>query len=220
MSTLRLLFFFLLIAWCCPASDADQALVGALRWYYRWIAELPVTAGSPDCKVAVFTNSQFAYCEPGKLSIDIETPQGSPAAVTNITRAFTGFPEELRDFVNHRYAGPQQIPSVRTMSVSRSDLAECKVDVEQTRQLAGKAVGSRQREDLLNRGIALRFPLACDGDPFYLIYFMRGGDVEWIWQIRPGMGPVWSYDKHGDQREIPSLAIRNLARPEMWYRAQ
>lgn len=220
MTTLRLLFFLVLVTWRCPASDGDQALAGALRWYHRWIADLPMTAGSTDCKVAAFTNSQFAYCEPGKLAIDIDTPPGSPAFATNITRAVAGFPEELRDFVNHRSAGSPQIPSVRTMSISKAVLSECKVDIEETRKLAAAAVGFRQREDLLSRGITLRFPLACEGDPFYLVYFMKGGDVEWIWQIRPGMGPVWSYDKHGDQREIPSLAIRNLAKPEMWYTAQ
>jgi len=220
MSTLRLLFFFAFFAWCGAASDADQALVGALRWYHRWIAELPVTAGSTDCKVAAFTESQFAYCEPGKLAIDIDAPRGSSASAANITWAVAGFPEELRDFVNRRYAGPPQIPSVRTMSIQKTVLGECKIDIEKTRQLAATAVGSRQREDLLNRGITLRFPLACEGDPFYLVYFMKGGDVEWIWQIRPGMGPVWSYDKHGDQSQIPALAIRNLAKPEMWYAPQ
>ena len=28
---------------------------------------------------------------------------------------------------------------------------------------------------------------------------------------------VWHYDKHGKQRKIPDLAIKNLTRPELWY---
>jgi hypothetical protein len=186
------------------------------------MAELPARGRSTNCKVAVFTKAEFAYCEPAKLAIDIDTPQGSAASVTNITSAFFGFPAELRDFVNHRYPYPPQIPSVRTISISKPVLAECKIDIEETRQLAAEAVGSREREDLLNRGITLRFPLACEGDPFYLVYLMKGGDVQSIWQMRPGMGPgpVWSYDNDNNQREIPSLAIRNLAKPEMWYTAQ
>ena len=91
MSTLRLLFFFALVAGCCPASGADQPLVGALRWYYRWMAELPARGRSTNCKVAVFTKSEFAYCEPAKLAIDIDTPLVSAASVTNITDAFFGF---------------------------------------------------------------------------------------------------------------------------------
>src|SRR5665213_1808894 len=126
MSTLRLLFFFALFPWCCPASDADQSLVGALRWYHRWIVELPVTAGSTDCKVAAFTESQFAYCEPGKLEIDIDTPRGSAASAANIRHALAGFPVELGNFANHR-EGPPQIPSVRTISVPKTVLGECKI---------------------------------------------------------------------------------------------
>jgi hypothetical protein len=101
-----------------------------------------------------------------------------------------------------------------------SALSACKVDIEKTRRLVATAVGSRQRKELLNRGISLRFPLVCEGDPFYLVYFMKGDEVEWIWQVQPEVGPVWHYDKNGEQRRIPDLAIRNLAKPELWYESR
>ena len=217
MTPLRLILILVLAAWNCSGSNVDEALIGALRWYHRWIATLPQRVASVDCKVAAFSESQFAYCQPGKLGIDIDTPRGSSASVVAITQVFSGFPEELTDFLNHRYPGPTQIPSVRSLSIPRSALSACKVDLEMTRHLAETAVGSRQRKEFLSRGITLRFPLACDGDPFYLVYFMRGGDVQWIWQFQPGMGLVWSYDPHNDQRKVPELALRNLARPEVWF---
>ena len=79
------------------------------------------------------------------------------------------------------------------------------------------AVGSRQREVLFKQGITLRYPIACEGDPFYLVYFMRGKAIEWIWQVKPGAGPVWHYDNNSTQRRIPEVAISNLAKPELWY---
>lgn len=217
---LRLLVLVVFSVSVCSAFDSEDGLAGALRWYHRWIAQLPDTAKSVDCTVATFPNSSFAYCEPGPLGIDLETPQGAPAVATNITRALSDFPEELTDFVNHRYSGPKYNPTIGTLSVPASLLSACKVDFEQTRRLVATAVGSRQRTDLLNRGMSLRFPLACEGDPFYLVYFMRGNEVEWIWQVRPGVGPVWDYGKNNEQRRIPDLALRNLAKPELWYESR
>lgn len=217
MRTIKLLAIMVLSVSGCAAFDSEEAVVAALRWYHRWIAELPSTAKSMDCRLATFPGSAFAYCNPGALGIDLETPQGAPAVATNITRTLSGFSTELTDFVNHRYFGPERNPVIRTLSIPASTLSACKVDIEQTRRLVVTAMDSHQRKELLNRGISLRFPLACEGDPFFLVYFMKGGEVEWIWQFQPGMGPVWHYDKNGDQRKIPSLAIRNLAKPEVWY---
>lgn len=214
---LRLLALVLASVSTCAAFDSEDGLMGALQWYYRWIAQLPSTAKSVNCTVAAFPNASFAYCEPGPLAIDIETSPGAPAVVTNIAPALSVFSDELTDFVNHRYSGPEQKPRIGTVSFPANSLSECKVDLDQTRRLASTAVGSRQRKELLNRGISLRFPLACAGDPFYLVYFMRGDEVEWIWQVQPGVGPVWHYDKDGQQRRIPELALRDLTKPELWY---
>jgi hypothetical protein len=217
MTIARLLAIALVAVSAGAAPGREDALVGALRWYYRWIAELPSTAKSVDCTVAAFPNSTFTYCEPGPLAIDLETPRGSPAIATNITRALSDFSDELTDFVNHRYSGPEQTPTITKFSVPASSLSACKVDIEETRRLAATAVGPSQRKRLLNRGITLRFPLACEEDPFYLVYFIKGDKLEWIWQIEPGVGPVWHYDDNGEQRRIPDVAIRNLAKPELWY---
>ena len=214
---LRLLVLIVVSASGCAAFDSEDALVGALRWYHRWIAELPSTAKSVDCTVAAFPNASFAYCKPGPFGVDLETPKGAPAVATNITRALSGFSEEVADFVNHRYSGREDTPTIGMLSVPSSSLSVCKVDLDQTRRLVATAVGPRQRKDLFNRGISLRFPLACEGDPFYLVYFMKGDEVEWVWQVKPGAGPFWSYDKDGQQRRIPDVALRNLTKPELWY---
>jgi len=174
MTMLRLLVFVALSCWSCAASGSEDGLVGALRWYYRWIAELPATAKSMDCTVASFSISQFAFCEPGPLAIDLDMPPSSAPMATNITRALSGFADELRNFKGHRYSGPPQNPVIRALSIQASTLAQCKVDLEQTRRLAATAVVAQQRIDLSNRGIALRFPLVCEGDPFCLVFFYEG----------------------------------------------
>src|ERR1700694_555519 len=111
MTMLRLLVLVVLSVSCCAPFGSEETVVGALRWYYRWIAEVPATAKSMDCTVAAFSNSGFAYCEPGSLGVDLETPQGSPAVATNVTRVLSGFSEALTDFVNHRYSGPEHKPA-------------------------------------------------------------------------------------------------------------
>jgi hypothetical protein len=213
----RLVVLYIFSAGVCLAHDSDAALVAALRWYHRWIAVLPSTTESINCTVAAFPASSFAYCEPGSLAIDIDTPPGSPAVATNVTPLLLGFSAALTDFVNHRYSGPRGAPTIKTLSIPAGSVAQCTIDLDQTRRVSASAVGSGQRKQLLKRGIVLRFPFLCNGDPFYLLYFMKGNDVEWIWQMRSGAGPIWHYSKSGEQRKIPDVAIENLTKPELWY---
>ena len=55
------------------AFDPESGLIQALRWYHRWIRELPSNSKSQDCTVASFSNSSFAYCQPGSLAIDLDS---------------------------------------------------------------------------------------------------------------------------------------------------
>src|SRR4051794_3631861 len=123
MTTSRVLVLLVLSVSGCSAFDSEETLVGALRWYHRWIAELPVTAQSIDCSVAAFPTARFAYCEPGSLGVDIDTPQGSRAVAINITRVLSDFPVALTDFVNHRRSGPEHKPTIRKFSVLASSLS-------------------------------------------------------------------------------------------------
>lgn len=214
---MRLFLLWIALVGMCRASGADGALASALRWHYRWIEKLPAAATSINCKVASFSKAQFAYCEPGNLAIDVNISQDAQAAVTSIQIAVGLFPSELADFVNHRYFGPQQTPSIRTLSIPVSEVRECRIDPEKTRELTIKALSSKMRDEFAREGITIRYPYVCAGDPFYLLYFMRGGEVEWIWQIRPDFSPAWSYEKGNEQRKIPDLAMRNLANPSLWF---
>lgn len=216
MRRFLLLFAFV---WLCPAADLTSVLTSALRWEYTWIMELPAGTKSIDCQVATFMTAQFAYCSPRNLAIDIDTPKGASPKVTSIQTAIRSFPVELTNFINHRYFGPKETPSVTTISIPVSGLAACRKDLEKTRELVKKAVDPQTRQDLAESGITtLHFPLVCDGDPFYLAYFMKGNEVEFIWQVRPDFGPEWSYEKGSTQRRLPDPAIRNLANPELWYK--
>jgi hypothetical protein len=214
---MRLLLLCFALVGTCHASDAESALVSALRWHYRWFEQLPATTKSIDCKVATFNKAEFAYCEPGKFAIDIDIPQGTLATVTSIQIAFGSFSDELTDFMNHRYFGPPQTPSVRTLSIPVNELAGCKIDLAKTRELAVKGVSSKMRDELARDGVTIRFPYVCQGDPFYFAYFLRNDKVEWIWQIAPDFSPAWSYEKGNEQRRIPDLAMRNLADPSLWF---
>jgi len=70
------------------------------------------------------------------------------------------------------------------------------------------------------KGVRLRYPGMCEGDPFYLVYFMRSDKIEWIWQfeVSPGgLDLIWSFDAGTQQRKIPELAAENLTKDELWY---
>ena len=218
--TIRLAAVAVVLCSGCSASGPEDALSDALRWYYRWMDELPSTVKSVDCSAGVFSTAQFADCGPDDLAIDLDTSRPSRSVATNIARAVLGFAGELGDFRSHRYSGSPENPTIVNISVPASKLAACKTDLEQTRRLSRVAVGSRQRTKLLNSGITLRFPFACEGDPFYFLYFMKGERVEWIWQLNREGDTVWSYERNNAQRRIPNKAVQNLAKPEMWYRAQ
>lgn len=215
---LRQLVLLFVSASICTASGPDEAAIGALRWYHRWIEKLPAETKFVECTLATFKTGAFALCEPDSVGIDLKMLQGSPPTATNVQRVLSRFSEELSDFVRHRYSGSDRNPTIRTLSISADALSTCRVNLKETRRLKASAVGSRQRKKLLQRGISFSFPMVCEGDPFYLLYFMRGDAIEWIWQIEPRGGPVWHYDRNGEQRKIPDLALRNMAKSDLWYR--
>lgn len=151
MSASRCLVLFLFTVTFCSAYELDDVIIGALRWYHRWILELPGTAEFADRTVAVLPLASFAYCEPGPLGIDVVVQNRGPVVATSITTVPGAFREAFADFVMHRYGGSVRNPTIRKLSVTAASLAACKVGNE------------------------------------------------------------------GQQRRIPDLAIRNLAKPELWY---
>ncbi len=195
----------------------QQALQSGLTWYYRWIKEIPANVRTVQCSLAEFENKSFAYCSQGPLEIDIEP--GTPPRVTSIVTSIVTFDRALADFLGHR--GPVGVKRgpVREISISVVNLNRCDVDWHRTRWLRDAALNREDVEAFHRRGLTLRYPVFCKGDPFYLVYLMEGDRIRSIWEfeVAPGKADLrWSYDSDSKQREIPRRAAKNLEK-DMWY---
>lgn len=202
-------------------AGIEKAVGSALSWHYRWIEPVPRDLASIECSVALFEDQSFAYCEPVLLSMDMETTAERPPRVTNILREHWDFARALADFRAHRNPKGEARGSVQRISIPVRGLGACKVDWKQTAQASALAVPQEQRTKFENEGLSLRYPVVCEGDPFYLVYFVRGENIEWIWlfKIYPEkIDLTWSFDSGTQQRKVPRLATDNLKKKELWYK--
>jgi hypothetical protein len=199
-------------------TGPEPSVISALRWYNRWIDPLALRPTKfIDCELALFRKKGFAYCQPGSIEIEFETPVGSPPIITHIGPVFTNYSKTLHDFKIHQYPGGSESLTTRHVSIPTSALGECMRQEATSKRIAETTVSAAIRTDLSRQGITLRFPLACEGDPFYLVYFMKGSSVEWIWQVNDKAEPVWEFTRGNLQRRIPDAALRNISKPELWY---
>jgi hypothetical protein len=208
---------------CSPASPQIEpirsAIVSGLNWHYRWIEPIPRDVSSLECSVAGFERKSFAYCKPVLLSMDIETTVDRFPRVVNMIHEPGDFETSLADFRAHRDHG-QALGPVQRVSIPLQDLGACKVDWKQTKQAVASALSQRQRGPFEKQGLQLRYPVMCERDPFYLIFFLRSDKIEWIWQFEVSPGGfdlVWSFDAGTQQRKIPELAAENLNKNDLWY---
>lgn len=204
-------------------STFTDALRGGLGWYFRWMQEVPVGAESIDCRIAIAEARGFACCSPGSIYMDIDVVGGAQPRVINIRRDMAGFEREL-----WRLRGGVRLESlavrysVRSVSIAARDLGSCKIDRDLTAQAPAMALPAGQRPGSEMR-LGRKYPVVCEGDPLYLIYFMQGTRVEWIWQFRlrpQGADLAWSYEAGSSQRKIPERAARNLARSDLWFKEE
>ena len=211
----------------CPRATLAQtapvkeALRYGLSWHYCWIERLPSGVAAIRCTVAYFEERSFAFCTPGPLEIDIETGEGVSPRVTNIVHVHGTFKEILGQFRNNLRPG-SEISTKEVIAIAADDLVRCKVDLDRTRRAPGALMNEHQRKGLHAEGLKLRYPLLCEGDPFYLLYLMKGEHIRSIWQftIGPeGLDLTWTYDSDNKQRQIPERAIENLSET-MWYRVE
>lgn len=214
----------LVLTACSPATigqvaPVKEALQSGLGWYYRWIGRIPPDLDSIPCSVACFEKRSFAFCSTGPLAIDIETAEAVPPRVTSIVQLPVSFEHALTDFLTHRGPTGSQRGPTQVISIPVRDLARCDIDWHRTRLAASAALNERQVEGLRAEGLSLRYPLVCEGDPFYLLYLVKGDRIRSIWQFTIGPGRVdfaWSFDSDSKQRKIPERAVENLSK-EMWY---
>ncbi len=211
----------------CPRATLAQtapvkeALRHGLSWHYRWIERLPSGVAAIRCTIAYFEERSLAFCTPGPLEIDIETGEGGSPRVTNIVHVHGTFKEILGQFRNNLRPGSEISPK-EMISIATDDLVRCKVDLDRTRRAPGALMNEHQRKGLHADGLKLRYPLVCEGDPFYLLYLMKEDRISSIWKfiVGPeGLDLTWSFDLDNKQRQIPERAIENLSK-EMWYRVE
>lgn len=217
------LFAVALAAHLPPSAEVggvEKAIASALSWHYRWIDPMPRDLASIECSVALFEERSFAYCEPTLLSMDIETAEQQPPRVINITYEHWDFERALADFRDHRNRTGRPLGPVQRISIPLSVLGACKVDRERTAWASATALPKQPKTEFERRGVTLRYPLMCEGDPFYLVYLMSGGRTEsvWLFQVYPDRLKLdWTFDSGTHQRKIPKLAVDNLKKEHLWY---
>jgi hypothetical protein len=112
---------------------------------------------------------------------------------------------------------------VQLISIPTEVFNDCKVDRKRTADAAAEALGKEHKAKLENDGFSFRYPLMCEDDPFYLVYFIKGNEIQWIHKFEVFADRLelrWSYEAGTEQRAIPEVAIQNLKRAELWYKGE
>jgi hypothetical protein len=213
---------------CCARCNAqrtpvEDAVASALKWYFRWIMPIPTDAQRIECTLALFERSSFAYCGRISRSMDIDTADPDMPHVSSIVYESGNFDEALADFRRHRNRDGRQLGPPHLVSIPVKRLNDCKVDRKRTADAAAEAIGKEYKAKLENDGFSFRYPLMCEDDAFYLVYFMKGNDIQWIHKFEVFADRLelrWSYEAETAQRALPEVAIQNLKRPELWYKVE
>jgi hypothetical protein len=202
--------------------DVQPALQSALAWYYRWIEPLPSGIFSIECETALFEEQSFAYCGTVGLSMNIVTNGVEPPRATYVGQEHGSFDAALTAFRTNVNRSRRPLAPIRRVLVSTETLKVCKIDWKDTVR-APVILRKEVRAGLTGEGQYLRYPVICVGDPFYLLYFMRGKELLWIWVFERDADRLkltWSFDVETQQRKPPSLAVDNLKRGDLWYKIE
>ena len=119
---------------------------------------------------------------------------------------------------NGRSLGP-----LRKFPIAVRDLGGCTIDSKLTAHAPSVVLTKETRTALLSSGRSFRYPVVCEGDPFYLLYSLTGEQVLWIWLYEVNGDRLelrWSFDAGTQQRKIPEQAVENLNKKELWYKVE
>ena len=121
------------------------------------------------------------------------------------------FDEALAEFRRNRNRDGRQLGPPHLVSVPVERLKDCKVDRKRTADAAAEAIGKEHKAKLENDGFSFRYPLMCEDDPFYLVYFMKGNDIQWIHKFEVFADRLelrWSYDPETANARYLKLLLR------------
>lgn len=203
-------------------QQLERRVADSLGWYYRWIGDPSPSQQSIECRAALFGEKAFVYCEPGPLSMDIEIVDSGVLRVMNLIRSFVTYDDDLRDYRLHRSGASTLQGESRRLSFSAGSLQSCRVDNSKTARFAKDALPHDFVEKLRFEGLTLRYPKICFGDPFFLLYMLRGQEVETIWQFAEEKGQFalrWSYESSSAQRAISGRSRRAVHKHYLWWSA-
>ncbi len=205
------------------AYHVQEAVTSALNWHYRWIEPMPRKLASIECSAALFTEKSFVLCEPIALSMNIETPGNRAPRVTYMGNEPATFDVALSAFRRNINPSGQFVGSVRKFSIAVRNLRACTIDSKLTARARSAVLTTEVRTAMLSSGHSFRFPVICEGDPFYLLYCLTGERILWIWLYEVNgdkFGFRWSFDSGTQQRRPPERAIANLNNKELWYKLE
>lgn len=217
-------FFAILSGSCRGQQDAVQgAIKSALKWRYRWMEPVPRDVASIQCSVALFDDLSFAFCEPVAISMIIETREKRLPRVTYIGHEPSSFEVALANFRKNMNPNGHSLGPVHKVPIAVRDLWGCTIDQKQTNRAPSVILKKEVRAALISNGQTLRYPVICEGDPFYLLYCLADQRISWIWlyEINGDRFDLrWSFDAGTEQRKPPEQAIANLNRKELWYKVE
>jgi len=204
-------------------ESIQHAVLNGLRWYFHWMQLLPAGTESMECRGLELNASDFVYCTPGMVTLELaDSPRHAPnVEFISITT------EEYAKAVNwfRELHGADVRQNFRT-SIRLRDIMPYNTDEERSKSwmeatstfmastLRGRSIDNRHIVDLL-------FPLVSPDDPAYQVYLTVNGRVESIWEFRVIDGKVqnfkrWVYDE--PHHSMPSRAQAFADDPGRWYR--
>jgi hypothetical protein len=183
---------------------------------------LPSQLESVECVVAPFEKGSFGYCESISVEISMEKTRDGTTCVNYMGTGHEDFETALRtsSFRLGYYGKAQGRPYKIRIPTSR--IGQCTVNWNLTEGAPPTALNSVQKQTLRNKRRKLRYPMICEGDPFYLVYLMNDKGISSIWQyaIYPELTLRWSFDSDSVQRSVPVKAMENLTKKELWYKVE
>jgi hypothetical protein len=203
-------------------QSLQQAVANGLRWYFHWMKPLPEGADAMKCRGVEVDDSDFVYCTPGKVTLELTNSPRSKANVEFIGSTSDEYPKAVNWF--RELHGAQTRQSFET-SLRVVDLAPYEIDedhskawMETTRVLMANTLGPWSHD---HHQLRLLFPWVSKGDPAYQVYLTVDGRVESIWEFRVIDGVAqgykrWVYDQ--PHHSIPASAQSFSEDPRRWYK--
>jgi hypothetical protein len=103
----------------------QQAVTNGLRWYFHWMKPLPEDTDALKCRGVEVANSEFVYCTPGKVTLELANSPHNKPNVEFIGTTSDDYPKAVNWF--RELHGAQVRQSFETL-LRVADLAPYEID--------------------------------------------------------------------------------------------